>query len=568
MSVEELPLEVFKKIALDMDYETIVIIAGTNKKLAQVLKDDFFWIDKINKDFGVSPSPNEENLPELYLKLAIHHNIPLPQGLKYAISYRNIARIIFYGTSQGMSTRLFQNKLSLFPDSFNIQQYVHQLQNIAMVIWASNHKNYQLLESLYKEQDKYFLTGLYLTGDMKNLTKYKNRYSDYQIEEAHDLAVTISGKGKIISGSSDAILVFAVLFDNWEVLDTCYLYYPVRLRRELLNIIAAVGTITTLNFWVDNIKLPIYEDTILEAIKYSNIEFLQAGKILGIPISSEFLYTALKYSNREVLEQLIQLFPHDINPSDLLYQAIVNNNYQLTDFLIELGANPERGLMAATKINNPYLVEEFIHRGAKNYNEVLLMAANNDSEEVIQLLIDAGASNIGDALEEAIHYESLKSIPILLSYYNADLNSIMIRLFDQPFNKLYEILKLLISRGGNDFNTALIKFISYPYITYLSHYSISSIISLLIQPYINYPPVPIPGATNAMEAVVKLINIAKDTYNETYMVMLRQILKTQRRQYGKDSIDYDLLGKITLTGKGYGVYHILEILEDSKNSPV
>jgi hypothetical protein len=101
--IDKLLPELQRKIALGLDYDSIINLCKTKKKLANICKDPYFWRDKLVKDFPEDFSPGAKREvditglggPEFKAKYELRLANKLANQMEH--NRRSIGKIIDYG---------------------------------------------------------------------------------------------------------------------------------------------------------------------------------------------------------------------------------------------------------------------------------------------------------------------------------------------------------------------------------------------------------------------------------------------------------------------------------------
>lgn len=101
----QLPPDIYKLIALRLDYDSLSDYCRSTKLLNQLCVDDLFWIDKIKYDFGIHiPLTIGGSLRQLYVKIATQNHYPVIGSENYAIAYKDLCLLLHKVTKVGKSS--------------------------------------------------------------------------------------------------------------------------------------------------------------------------------------------------------------------------------------------------------------------------------------------------------------------------------------------------------------------------------------------------------------------------------------------------------------------------------
>ncbi|MEM6722955.1 MAG: ankyrin repeat domain-containing protein [Bacteroidota bacterium] len=137
----------------------------------------------------------------------------------------------------------------------------------------------------------------------------------------------------------------------------------------------------------------------------------------------------------------------DFSRDDFMKNAASRNLPQLTAMFLEVGGNPDAGMLEAAKGNFSDIMIQFVNAGANlNDPQILGYPSANGNDKVVQLMLNNGADP-NNGLSSAVKYSRVSTSNILLNAGADGSSDALIKMAAE--NKSAPIVEALLKAGGN-----------------------------------------------------------------------------------------------------------------------
>ena len=350
-----LPLDILRLIAIHLDCHDLTNYCSTNTALAEIYREETFWLDKIDHDFGLSPTnrialitDSPISFPKRYLLEAINHHCPIAGVENYAYSYRHHFMLIFNAAKSGKTATRLIERIRLYGDM-----------------------SYGFAGDLIDEPD--FLTSIGNT--IYNKAKTINLHDKHSIVKGAIVGAIIINNQEIIHQIKSQI--------EEEDFHFCYnIAVTILDRPDLLSNINYQDFNHYLEFLLDYAML-FNSRKIIEYMINMNVEI------------DNILTVALARGTKEMFEFLYQK-SHTRDKDNLLDCAELHGNLPIVKKLIELKASPSLNIDGHLKITPP--LWKLMNLSTEKLNNYLYCISDSQQFDVVELLVDLGADSLDDAI--------------------------------------------------------------------------------------------------------------------------------------------------------------------------
>ena len=337
--MNELPIELLYRIALDMDYNTLQNFCKTSQFELRICKNPQFWEDKVNKEF-----PLDENnwqaivqetgtAQEAYIRIAGEHDIPFWGAEKY-----------------GHIDKLAEN-----------------------AAWTDN---FPLINHFYKLSGE---SGIFYVLGKRNKADFISSFPPKDIEENRDSIMFGALAGghvdlaqDIIATGGEKINFDAAMWNAAKSGQIPVVEYVLQLMKtqDKKTIIAALNNALSIA-----IKKQ-YSHMISFLITEGADNFYRASQ------------KAAEYKNFSLVKEFVSRIGERNVPWDsILYEAAGGGVKEIVDYAIDHGAGDfNAAMLEAAQGGHIHIIEYLISKGADNYIWALLAAINGENIPTIQWL--------------------------------------------------------------------------------------------------------------------------------------------------------------------------------------